>query len=76
MCAQEMTAAWCVRRAELVLKCVKGFMLEAAGGGGARLRTLTLGAPAALQPPVFAALRALLPAVFRLSTPLKIKRAA
>ncbi|XP_063369316.1 protein C12orf4 homolog [Cydia amplana] len=70
---EEMTAAWIVRRAELVLKCVKGFMLEAAGGGGAQLRTLTLHAPRGLAPPVFSALRALLPAVFRISTPLKIK---
>ncbi|XP_061723241.1 LOW QUALITY PROTEIN: protein C12orf4 homolog [Cydia pomonella] len=70
---EEMTAAWIVRRAELVLKCAKGFMLEAAGGGGAQLRTLTLRAPRGLAPPVFAALRALLPAVFRISTPLKIK---
>ncbi|XP_063629595.1 protein C12orf4 homolog [Cydia splendana] len=70
---EEMTAAWIVRRAELVLKCVKGFMLEAAGGGGAQLGTLTLCVPSSLAPPVFAALRALLPAVFRISTPLKIK---
>ncbi|XP_063389614.1 protein C12orf4 homolog [Cydia fagiglandana] len=70
---EEMTAAWIVRRAELVLKCVKGFMLEAAGGGGAQLATLTLCVPSTLAPPVFAALRALLPAVFRISTPLKIK---
>lgn len=27
-----MTLAWCLRRAELVFKCVKGFMMEACAG--------------------------------------------
>ena len=26
--SEEMTVAWCMKRAELVLKCVKGFMME------------------------------------------------
>lgn len=67
-----MTVSWCVRRAELVLKCVKGFMLETAGWGGTELRTLTAALPAATAPHVFAALAALLPAVFRISNPVKI----
>lgn len=71
---QEMTVAWCVRRAELVLKCVKGFMLELAGWGGAELRTLTAALPPATAPDVFAALAALLPSVFRISNPVKIRQ--
>ncbi|CAG9134503.1 unnamed protein product [Plutella xylostella] len=68
----EMTAAWCVRRAELVLKCVKGFMLETGSWGGAALRGLQVAAPPQLAPPVFQSLARLLPQVFRTPTPLKL----
>ncbi|XP_035441754.2 protein C12orf4 homolog [Spodoptera frugiperda] len=71
--SEEMTAAWCVRRAELVLKCVKGFMLEAAGWGGAELRTLTAALPATIAPSLFAPLAALTPNIFRVSNPVKFK---
>lgn len=71
--SEEMTAAWCVRRAELVLKCVKGFMLEAAGWGGAELRTLTAALPATIAPALFAPLAALTPNIFRVSNPVKFK---
>lgn len=67
-----MTAAWCLRRAELVLKCVKGFVLEAAGGGGAALRTLTAAVPGALAPPLFLALAQLLPTIFRVAGPVRV----
>ncbi|XP_068625515.1 FERRY endosomal RAB5 effector complex subunit 3 [Battus philenor] len=70
---EEMTAAWCVRRAELVLKCVKGFVLEAAGGGGAELRTLHAALPPD-APALFAAVQALLPSVFRVAGPLRARR--
>ncbi|XP_046973011.1 protein C12orf4 homolog isoform X1 [Vanessa cardui] len=70
---EEMTAAWCMRRAELVLKCVKGFVLEASGGGGAALRTLTAALPAAISPALFAALGALLPTIFRVSGPVRAR---
>ncbi|CAH2097260.1 unnamed protein product [Euphydryas editha] len=70
---EEMTAAWCMRRAELVLKCVKGFVLEASGGGGAALRTLTAALPAALSPALFASLAELLPTIFRVSGPVRAR---
>ncbi|XP_045539912.1 protein C12orf4 homolog [Papilio machaon] len=70
---EEMTAAWCVRRAELVLKCVKGFVLEAAGGGGAELRTLHAALPPH-APELFAAVQSLLPSVFRVAGPLRAPR--
>ncbi|XP_072936282.1 FERRY endosomal RAB5 effector complex subunit 3 [Epargyreus clarus] len=72
---EEMTAAWCLRRAELVLKCVKGFVLEAGGGGGAELRTLTAALPPAAAPAVFAAVAALLPAIFRVAGPVRARPA-
>ncbi|KAJ2940024.1 hypothetical protein O0L34_g14057 [Tuta absoluta] len=62
---EEMTVAWCVRRAELVLKCVKGFMVEAAGAGGAELRTLTAAAPHNTAPLLFHHLAQLTPNIFR-----------
>ncbi|CAG4945248.1 unnamed protein product [Parnassius apollo] len=70
---EEMTAAWCVRRGELVLKCVKGFVLEAAGGGGAELRTLHAVLPAA-APAVFTAVQSLIPTVFRVAGPLRAQK--
>ncbi|XP_075986379.1 FERRY endosomal RAB5 effector complex subunit 3 [Anticarsia gemmatalis] len=69
--SEEMTVAWCVRRAELVLKCAKGFMLEAAGAGGAELRTLHFVLPPNTAPQLFATLANLLPAIFRVSNPVK-----
>ncbi|XP_063834403.1 protein C12orf4 homolog [Ostrinia nubilalis] len=71
--SEETTAAWCLRRAELVLKCVKGFVLEAAGWGGAEPRTLHFCAPPATAPELFHALANLLPTIFRISNPVKVK---
>lgn len=36
--SEDMTVQWCMRRAELVFKCAKGFMIESATWGGAELR--------------------------------------
>lgn len=36
--SEDMTVPWCVRRAELVFKCAKGFMIESASWGGSQLR--------------------------------------
>lgn len=71
--SDEMTTSWCIRRAELVLKCVKGFMLETASWGGAELKNIQFIVPEGISEDVFGTLAALLPAVFRVSTPLKIK---
>lgn len=35
-----MTVTWCAKRAELVFKCVKGFMIEMASWGGSDLKNL------------------------------------
>ncbi|CAG4970583.1 unnamed protein product [Colias eurytheme] len=68
---EEMTMSWCMRRAELVLKCVKGFVLESSGGGGAELRTLTAALPPSTGPALFASLADLLAATFRLAGPVR-----
>lgn len=41
--SEDMTVSWCIRRAELVFKCAKGFMIELASElKGAELSTLQL----------------------------------
>ncbi|XP_050681832.1 protein C12orf4 homolog [Leptidea sinapis] len=67
---EEMTMSWCLRRAELVLKCVKGFMLETSAAGGTDLRTLTVLLPAA-APQLFQASGQLLTSIFRLASPVR-----
>ena len=51
----EMTSVnWCLRRAELVFKCVKGFMMEVAScGGGEDLKTLQFVVPKDIDYDVF-----------------------
>ncbi|XP_041973754.1 protein C12orf4 homolog [Aricia agestis] len=73
---EEMTAAWCLRRAELVLKCVKGFVLEASGSGGSELKTLTAVVPPGISGGVWNALAGLLPQVFRVAGPLRASKVA
>ncbi|XP_069763540.1 ferry endosomal RAB5 effector complex subunit 3 isoform X2 [Narcine bancroftii] len=38
--SEEMTIPWCLKRAELVFKCVKGFMMEMASWDGGTSRTV------------------------------------
>ncbi|KAJ1531758.1 hypothetical protein ONE63_000419 [Megalurothrips usitatus] len=70
---EEMTVAWCAKRAELVLKCVKGFMIEMASWGGSELKNLQFVVPEGISEEVFASLAAMLPSVFRVSNPLVFK---
>lgn len=37
---QEMTMSWCQKRAELVYKCIKGFMMEMTSWGGAEMKNM------------------------------------
>ena len=70
---EEMTAvAWCLRRAELVFKCVKGFMMEVAScGGGDDLKTLQFLVPKDIDQEVFNRLTSMLASIFRSSNPIK-----
>lgn len=43
-----MTVPWCQKRAELVLKCVKGFMIESVSLGGSELKTIQFLVPKVL----------------------------
>ena len=71
--SEEMTAvAWCLKRAELVFKCVKGFMMEVAScGGGDDLKTLQFLVPKDIDKEVFNRLTSMLASIFRSSNPIK-----
>ncbi|XP_011497590.1 PREDICTED: protein C12orf4 homolog [Ceratosolen solmsi marchali] len=70
---EEMTVAWCTKRAELVFKCVKGFMIEMSSWGGAELKNLQFLVPKGMSEEVFGTLATMLPSIFRVSNPLVFK---
>jgi hypothetical protein len=43
--SEEMTISWVMKRAELVLKCIKGFMIEFVNWGAQESRTLQFVVP-------------------------------
>ncbi len=68
---EQMTIAWCMKRAELVFKCVKGFMMEVASWGGSEIKTLQFLVPKEIDHDVFAKLATMLPSIFRTSNPIR-----
>ena len=69
----DMTVAWCVRRAEVVLKCFKGFMLENSHLASNYPRTIQFLVPAEISREMFEQFSAMIPAVFRVSNSMTIK---
>ncbi|XP_053669899.1 protein C12orf4 homolog [Anopheles nili] len=67
--SEDMTVSWCIRRAELVFKCAKGFMIESASWGGAELNTLQLLLPHDISEELFRTLADMVPHVFRVANP-------
>ncbi|XP_078495034.1 FERRY endosomal RAB5 effector complex subunit 3 [Ciona intestinalis] len=63
--SEEITFQWCVKRAELVMKCVKGFMMEMATWDGGISRTIQFVIPPGVSEEAFDKLRSALPEVFR-----------
>nr|KAG5703826.1 hypothetical protein BaRGS_031460 [Batillaria attramentaria] len=70
---EEMTIPWCLKRAELLFKCVKGFMIEMATYSSQVSRTIQFLVPRGLSEEMFAQISAMLPSIFRLSNPLVVK---
>lgn len=68
---ENMTVAWCLRRAELVFKCIKGFMMEMGGWGGTEIKTLQFLLPLDINEDVFVKLTSLLSSIFRVSSPIR-----
>ncbi|CAH1098659.1 unnamed protein product [Psylliodes chrysocephalus] len=66
---EEMTISWCEKRAELVFKCVKGFMIEMASWGGSDLKNLQFMVPQGISNQVFQSLTDMLPRIFKVSNP-------
>ncbi|XP_061435064.1 protein C12orf4 homolog [Lethenteron reissneri] len=70
--SEEMTVSWCLKKAELVFKCVKGFMMEMASWDGGVSRTVQFIVPQGLSEEVFFQLSAMLPQIFRVSSALTL----
>ncbi|KAG8177634.1 hypothetical protein JTE90_019661 [Oedothorax gibbosus] len=71
--SEEMTIQWCLKRAELIFKCVKGFMIEMASLVGDETRTVQFLVPKGISEELFSSLSNLLPAIFRVSNPVVLK---
>ncbi|KAK9727711.1 hypothetical protein QE152_g19021 [Popillia japonica] len=71
--SEDMTISWCEKRAELVFKCVKGFMIEMASWGGSDLKNLQFMLPEGISSEVFQSLTEMLPRIFKVSNPLILK---
>lgn len=71
--AEEMTIPWCLKRAELVFKCIKGFMIEMASLTGDETRTVQFIVPKGISEEFFSNLLTMLPSIFRVSNPLVLK---
>ncbi|KAI0225809.1 hypothetical protein LSAT2_023442 [Lamellibrachia satsuma] len=72
--SEEMTIPWCLKRAELVFKCVKGFMMELGTWAGQQSRTIQFIVPSGLSEETFSAINNMLPSIFRMSNPVIAKQ--
>ncbi|XP_026533866.1 protein C12orf4 homolog [Notechis scutatus] len=70
--SEEMTISWCLKRAELVFKCVKGFMMEMASWDGGISRTVQFLVPQSISEEMFYQLSNMLPQIFRVSSTLTL----
>ncbi|XP_069484407.1 ferry endosomal RAB5 effector complex subunit 3 isoform X2 [Ambystoma mexicanum] len=70
--SEEMTIPWCLKRAELVFKCVKGFMMEMASWDGGVSRTVQFLVPQSISEEMFYQLSNMLPQIFRVSSTLTL----
>ncbi|RNA07206.1 hypothetical protein BpHYR1_044065 [Brachionus plicatilis] len=62
---EEMTISWVMKRAELVLKCMKGFMIEFVQWGSLESRNIQFVVPLGLIDETFNSLSSLIKTVFR-----------
>jgi hypothetical protein len=68
----EMTIQWCLRRAELVFKCVKGFLLENPLWGNGDSRTIQFLIPQSVSHDLFEEICDMVPKIFRVSSARKL----
>eukprot|EP00116_Pleurobrachia_bachei_P003450 sb/3463712/ len=65
-----MDHGWCVKRAEVVLKCVKGFMIEVGSTGTITSRTFQFIMPKKTPERTFHSISSLIPNIFRVPCPM------
>eukprot|EP00117_Sycon_ciliatum_P029081 scpid47939/ scgid23240/ Uncharacterized protein C12orf4 homolog len=70
---EEMTLQWCLKRAEMVFKCVKGFMMENSSWSGTETRTIQFVLPPGISDSVFTHFTAMLPNIFRVANALDLR---
>lgn len=70
---EDQTNNWCLKRAELIFKCVKGFMMECASANDKRQFTVQFFLPTDLSKDLFGQLSQLLTQIFHIPTPLMAK---
>lgn len=69
-----LTVSWCLKRAELVLKCVKGYLIEMASlSTGVEQGTIQFLVPKGISEELFTSLASLIPEIFRLANSLNLK---
>lgn len=73
---EEMTVSWCMKRAELILKCVKGFMMECSNWSGSESLNLQFMVPKGISEEMFHSFSQVLSGIFRVSNPLDLTSAA
>eukprot|EP00051_Salpingoeca_urceolata_P031163 m.10553 g.10553 ORF g.10553 m.10553 type:complete len:603 (+) comp3813_c0_seq1:187-1995(+) len=64
---EDMSSRWCIRRAELVLKCIKGFVMENSSWGETDSHEIQFVLPKDTPRPLFEQISGLLTTVFRVS---------
>jgi hypothetical protein len=72
----DMTVSWCLKRAEVVFKCVKGYMLETTSGTDTGSTVIQFLVPPAITDEMFTEFCDLLPKVFRMTTARNLKPTA
>ena len=65
-----MDRAWCMKRAEVVFKCVKGFMIEIGSTGVTTSRTFHFILPKRTTSEIFYSISSMLPNIFRIPCPM------
>ncbi|XP_047134663.1 FERRY endosomal RAB5 effector complex subunit 3 isoform X1 [Hydra vulgaris] len=69
---ENFTVQWCMKRAELIFKCVKGFMMEGLSWDGQDSKTVQFVVPPGISEELFLAFSNMLPNIFRVSTTLNL----
>ncbi|RDD38951.1 Protein C12orf4-like protein [Trichoplax sp. H2] len=73
---EEMTISWCVKRAELIFKCVKGFMMENEMWSNNQACIVQFLIPKGISEEMFNTFTGMLPGIFRMAAALNLSTTA